>query len=374
MPEPLDEFDRSLRDRIGAAEARVRVSSTAPAGGAAALGQSRWVRPVLVAATAAVAVVLAVLVIGQLPDPSVGDATPSPSAVQSSLTPSPVSASARDGDFVLTLSSPRSLWTTQDAIEITATLNYDGDEPEVEIGGACGPIVFDLRQVSGGNAAMGYAQCEPYISYPLGPDTPLVRPFEKSGELREEPPFDRAFFEDPELHLPPGRWSATAILEFDYPQGSGFRTLQVSIEFEVVQPAAAPSGGASTSPEPTPATPSESPTETQSIEPTGYVLFVQNEDAETYRVELIEVESSGDQIYHPWTIGPDHAALVEVPSTLPGYLQVREVDCGAIASWDVDPGRYRVIIRDGAASLVPSETPPSAAPLPTASTCIFSGP
>jgi hypothetical protein len=195
---------------------------------------------VLVLSTAAVAVVLAVLFIGQLPDRSVGDATPSPSAVGSSLAPGPISASARDGDFVLTLSSPRSVWTTEDAIEITAILSYDGDEAEVAIGGACGPIAFDLVQVAGGSAEMGYAQCEPYISYPLGPDMPLVRPFEKSGELRDEPPFDRAFFEDPELHLPPGRWSASAILDFDYPQGSGFRTLEVSIEFDVLEAEGSP--------------------------------------------------------------------------------------------------------------------------------------
>jgi hypothetical protein len=258
MTEPLDEFDRSLRDRIGAAEARVQVPTPAPAGGAAAPGPSRWVRPALFLATAAVAVVLAVVVIGQLPDRSVGDATPSPSAVGSSLAPGPISASARDGDFVLTLSSPRSVWTTEDAIEITAVLSYDGDEAEVAIGGACGPIAFDLVQVAGGSAAMGYAQCEPYISYPLGPDTPLVRPFQKSGELRAEPPFDRAFFEDPELHLPPGRWRATAILDFGYPQGSGFRTLEVSVEFDVVEVMGSPGPSAVATAPPVSSSPPES--------------------------------------------------------------------------------------------------------------------
>jgi len=108
--------------------------------------------------------------------------------------------------------------------------------------------------------------------------------------------------------------------------------------------------------------------------PTTYVLHIQNEDGVTYLVELIEVPSDGDAIAHPWTISASTAGLVEVPSGLPGELQVREVSCDAVASWEVEPGSYELIIRNGDASLERSDVLQSAAPLPAASTCIFSGP
>jgi hypothetical protein len=94
MPEPLDEFDATLRDRIGAAESRVRVSSTPPTDPTGASSVPRWFRPAVMMATAATAIVLAVFVIGGLPDRLIGDATPSPSAEAvptelASVSPSP---------------------------------------------------------------------------------------------------------------------------------------------------------------------------------------------------------------------------------------------------------------------------------------------
>jgi hypothetical protein len=108
--------------------------------------------------------------------------------------------------------------------------------------------------------------------------------------------------------------------------------------------------------------------------PAGYRLHIENEDGSTYLVELLEVASDGDTVAHPWTISPRSAGLVEVTSTLPGELQVREIDCDAIASWEVEPGSYQVTIRNGDASLEPSDILQSGEPLPTASTCIFGGP
>jgi hypothetical protein len=258
MPEPLDEFDRSLRDRISAAEARVRVSSTAPAGGTAAPGPSRWLRPALVLATAAVAVVLAVVVIGQLPDRTIGDATPSPSAWEG------VSASVRNGDFVLTLSSPRSMWSTKDAIEITATLTYDGHEPEVEIGGGSGPVVFSLVQLEGGDAVLGGGQDLPCLRYQLEPEAPLVWPFQKAGGIADEPPFDLAFFQDPELHLPPGRWEVRAALHYGDAECGDPQQLEVSIVLDVLEAAGSP-GPSAVATEPPVSSAVASPTPT--IEP-----------------------------------------------------------------------------------------------------------
>jgi len=254
MTEPRDEFDAALRDRIGAAESRVRVSSTPPDGLSAAPLPARWLRPALILATAAAAVVLAVFVIGQLRDRSTGDATPLPSAGEG------VSASTRNGNFVLTMSSPRSTWTTEDAIEITATLSYDGDELEVEIGGGGGPVVFSLVQLEGGNAVLGGGQDLPCLRYPLGPDEPLVWPFQKAGLIDDEPPFDRAFFDDPELHLPPGRWEVRAVLQYGIGDCSDLE-LVTSIQLDVLEAEGSPGPSAvATEPPVSSSPPDRSPT------------------------------------------------------------------------------------------------------------------
>jgi hypothetical protein len=233
MTEPRDAFDATLRDRIAAAESRVQVTSLPPDGPSAEPRNARWLRPALMVATAAGAFVLAIFVIGQLPDRSTGGATPSPSAAAG------LSASVRNGDFVLTLSSPRSTWTSEDAIEITATLSYDGDEPEVEIGGGGGPVVFSLVQLEAGDAVLGGGQDLPCLRYALGPDAPLVWPFQKAGAVHGEPPFDLAFFQDPELQLPPGRWEVRAVLQYGIGDCSDLE-LVASIQLDVLEAEGSP--------------------------------------------------------------------------------------------------------------------------------------
>ena len=233
MPEQHDPFDSTLRDRIGAAEARVRVRSGPPDGLPAEPSTAHWLRPALVLATAAAAVMLAVFVIGQFPGRPTGDATPRPSPVDG------ISASARNGDFLFTLFSPRSTWTTEDAIEITATLSYDGAQPAVEIGGGGGPVVFSLLQLEGGDAVLGGGQDLPCLRYSLGPNSPLVWPFQKAGGINDEPPFDGAFFEDPQLRLPPGRWEVRAFLEYGVGDCSDL-VLEVSIILDVVESEGSP--------------------------------------------------------------------------------------------------------------------------------------
>ena len=255
MAEPRDEFEAALRDRIGAAESRVRVTSPPPDGRSAAQDPTPWLRPALMLATAAAAVVLVVFVVGQLPDRSTGGATPSPSAAAG------VSASARNGDFVLTLSSPRSTWTTEEAIAITATLSYDGDEPEVEIGGGGGPVVFSLAQLEGGDAVLGGGQDLPCLRYSLGPDAPLVWPFQKAGAVDGEPPFDLAFFQDPELHLPPGRWEVRAVLQYGDSDCGDVQELAVSIRLDVLEAEGSPGPSAvATEPPVSSSPPDRSPT------------------------------------------------------------------------------------------------------------------
>jgi hypothetical protein len=145
-----------------------------------------------------------------------------------------VEAQARNGDLILTLSSPKSVWTTEEAIEIVATLRYVGDQDQLDLRGGGGPIQFSLWQLEGGDAVLGGGQSEPCRQYPVGPHSPLVFPFAKFGVVDDEPPFDRAFFDEPRLLLPPGRWEARAWLQYGIGECDDLN-LEVTIEIDVVE-------------------------------------------------------------------------------------------------------------------------------------------
>jgi hypothetical protein len=130
--------------------------------------------------------------------------------------------------------------------------------------------------------------------------------------------------------------------------------------------------GSTPSPSPTPE-PMPSPTAV----PTGYFVRWQNDDDASYHVELIEDGPPDDPvgaIFHPWIIGSGEAGVVEIPSIWAGELQVRLTSCDAVAQWVVEPGNYEVIIHGGQATLNSDAAHSTLVPMPTASTCIFSGP
>lgn len=118
------------------------------------------------------------------------------------------------------------------------------------------------------------------------------------------------------------------------------------------------------------------PTPSPTAETSGYFVRWQNDDDATYHVELIEdpTDDPTGAIFHPWIIGPGETGVVEIPSTRPGELQVRLLTCDAVAQWVVQPGNYEVVIHGGQATLRPDAARSSLVPMPTASTCIFSGP
>jgi hypothetical protein len=225
MPDRHDEFDAELEGRLAASEGRIPASAPMPEPPSA---QSRWLAPALIAGTALAAVVLAAVAIPPLLDQRTGDATPSPDGG--------VRAETRNGDLVLALASPRREWTADEAIEVVATLTYTGDLPELDLHGGGGPVVFGLSQISGGDAAMAGSQNQPCIQYPIGPDQPLVWPFAKSGSPDESGPFDLAFFQDPVLNLPPGRWEVSVQLDYGIGECAGLSML-TAIEIEVVSAA-----------------------------------------------------------------------------------------------------------------------------------------
>jgi hypothetical protein len=242
----FDRADRTLAARLAAAEERIPVNGPPPRRDRG-LG---LLRAALIAGTVGIGVLVAAVFAGPLSQRVGNTGSPSPGAG--------VSAQAREGDFVLTLSSPRSAWAVGEPIDIKATLSYVGAEPEMTIWGGGGPVVFSLRQLSGGNAILGGGQDLPCIGYDVGPDSPLIWPFGKAGGVQEEPPFDLAWFQDPELTLPTGRWEVIASLSYsigacDAPN----QVLDVAIEIEVAQ--ATPTAESSVSQEPSPSSAAPTP-------------------------------------------------------------------------------------------------------------------
>ena len=128
------------------------------------------------------------------------------------------SAQTADGDFRLTISAPRTVWRTDEVIELGATLEYFGTPRETTLrGSGSGPVVFSLVELTG-ERRMGAAYTSDCATHVIGVDDPIVTPYQKSGGYSADEPdaaFWEAFFADPELHLPPGQWRVTAEALFD---------------------------------------------------------------------------------------------------------------------------------------------------------------
>ena len=129
---------------------------------------------------------------------------------------------AEDGDasFRLTLEASQDRYRAGQAIAIVATLTYLGPDAEAVARGSSHALVgFELE---GGDPVVTInpaftTDCSPQ---PLTRAVPVAFPFAKSGSSSENDPdiaFRRAYFADPVLRLPAGRWTVTAVTSF----GSG---------------------------------------------------------------------------------------------------------------------------------------------------------
>jgi hypothetical protein len=140
--------------------------------------------------------------------------TPQPTE-PSEVSGQPVVLEGRDAGFVLTLRIGSDAIDAGAAIVVAAQLAWEGAEPRGVIwGSGGGPVSFGLEQVDGDIRldAVQTADCAQH-EYTRG--VPVQTPFRKSGGYPDDDPnadFYRAFFADPALRLPTGRWriSATA--------------------------------------------------------------------------------------------------------------------------------------------------------------------
>lgn len=183
-----------------AVEARMRV-------------RGAWLTPLVVVS---VLTLIAVGVSGQ------GSPTPTPAPIQSGTTgPStfdaaaPQVATARDGRFQLQLRSSKSLYSPNEAIDVTGSLLYDGDRETVDITtDSSGPIMFSLREPVFGEIDVGGLSLLMCGTTTLHRGEPLDSPFKKSGGFSgDHPDADTfmAWMRDPVFTLPEGTWHVVAV-------------------------------------------------------------------------------------------------------------------------------------------------------------------
>jgi hypothetical protein len=119
----------------------------------------------------------------------------------------PVTATTDDGMFRLGLTTPRSSYSTVDEIDPVASLIYLGPDPVRTIYHAVHPMSFRVEEIGGGRAMDGGGD-QPCNHTMLTKDEVVGQAFSKAGSPTDDPSvgFARAWYADPILRLPAGRW------------------------------------------------------------------------------------------------------------------------------------------------------------------------
>ncbi len=166
-------------------------------------------------------------------------ATPSPSptgpSAGASLDPSPVSKTVRTDPFEITVTVPHRHASTAVAIAPIVSFRYLGPDAAITIYHGSPLVVWRLRQVDGPRRMDGGVD-DVCLQTTLARGTPVVQPFTKGGQVSDDPfvGFDIAFFRDPELHLPAGRWEVSASMEFALGGcGAAGQVVTASVEVDV---------------------------------------------------------------------------------------------------------------------------------------------
>jgi hypothetical protein len=150
----------------------------------------------------------------------------------------PIVVEGRQDGFLLSL---RVSGDTVDAgapIGIDAILTWDGPAVRATVwASGSGVVSFGLRQLDG-DIALGGAMTADCAVHEFDRLTPVAIPFRKSGGFSEDDPnadFYRAFFADPILRLPAGRWRVSAIASgFLEPCEMTAPKLEIALEADVL--------------------------------------------------------------------------------------------------------------------------------------------
>lgn len=142
------------------------------------------------------------------------------------LMPGASSAVARDvdGSFELVLRVGATRYPANAPIDASAALWYQGQEAAIDlVGSGSGLISFSAKQLDG-RFEFGGAQTADCRPYRLDRGRPLEVPYKKSGGWSADDPdaaFYIAFFNDPKLRLPRGRWQISATAGFTVDECGG---------------------------------------------------------------------------------------------------------------------------------------------------------
>jgi hypothetical protein len=156
-------------------------------------------------------------------------------APSSSEAPFPAVSTARDGRFQLQLQAPRATYRPADAIEAVAFVTYLGPTARDDVFHGGSLVGFRIAEI-GGRRTMGGGMDMPCLQTPMNVGEPVAFEFQKSGAIAEDPAegFDRAWYEEPVLRLPPGRWQIVAhLLAYFDECGGEEHQLETSIEVVV---------------------------------------------------------------------------------------------------------------------------------------------
>ncbi len=188
---------------------------------------------------------------GPWPEASVALAPDASTSIRTAVTSAPPSASltsepqsdvARNELFELTLSTPQSVWSVGEPIEIDTALAYIGSEPEITVfGSSSGLVRFSLDQLDGDLSPGSFmnADRQPY-QFAKG-DVRSI-PFDKGGGYSPgtpDAPFWIAWINDYDLRPPAGSYRITAELDYEVPSRDVRGVLTTSLLIDVVDEAAA---------------------------------------------------------------------------------------------------------------------------------------
>ncbi len=157
---------------------------------------------------------------------------------------------AEDANFRLVLTTPRTTYTTSDAIEPVASVTYLGPKTSETMFHAMYPIGFRIEEV-GGVRNMGGGMDQPCISTELAKGASDVLPFGKAGSPDDpKTGFDIAWYQDPVLRLPVGSWRIVAYLDIQLGNCGG-EPHQLTVA-NLIQVVAGDSATPTTNPTPSP--------------------------------------------------------------------------------------------------------------------------
>jgi hypothetical protein len=130
----------------------------------------------------------------------------------------PVKGVDADHEFRLTISVDQGRYGAGQLMDVSATLTYLGPNAGIVVGGSgTGLVGFALERNEQPALRIdpaGTSDCRPYQ---MRRGVAVAHPFMKTGGFADEDPlaaFYRAYFASPELRLPAGTWTISAVASF----------------------------------------------------------------------------------------------------------------------------------------------------------------